>query len=86
MGQLLSLQNVSVLDVIDLFGGLSDIGRNPAIERRDDVALDRWLQLPPCLPPVIWPHQTFVCDVGGRLMKFGGQRITGTSATKRSPP
>ena len=41
MGQLLSLQNVSFLNVIDLFGGLSDIGRNQAIDRRDDVALDR---------------------------------------------
>ena len=41
MGQLLGHQNVSFLDVIDLFGGLSDIWRNQAIERRDDVALDR---------------------------------------------
>ena len=41
MGQLLSLQNVSFLNVIDLFGGLGDIWRNQAIEWRDDVALDR---------------------------------------------
>ena len=44
-----------------------------------------WRMLPPCFPPVIWPHQTFIWDVDGRLMKFDGLRITGTSATKRSP-
>ena len=36
-----ALRLICFLNVIDLFGGLSDIGRNQAIERRDDVALDR---------------------------------------------
>ena len=40
-GQLLSHQNVSVLDVIDLFGGLRRYWRNTTMDRRDDMALDQ---------------------------------------------
>ena len=32
------------------------------------------------------PSDPFIWDVGGRLMKFDGQHITATSASKRYPP